>query len=104
MSALVFLTTTWLIIEQFIWVFGFSKLKPLFMFLAGVIPSYWGLMVFVWLLVIASIIFPVWALIFKEKVLKGFLSFFERLNMLTSFYLFLDFIAVIIVILRNIPS
>lgn len=104
MSALVFTATTWAIIEQVVRVYGGTKLKPFFQFMSGVIPTYWGLMAFVWLLVIASIIIPVWALIFKEKVLKGFLSLFERLNMLTSLYLFFDFIAIIIIIIRNIPS
>jgi hypothetical protein len=52
--------------------------------------------------VIASVLIPVLLIARNEKVLKAITNFFERLTVLSSFYIFLDILGLIIIVYRNI--
>ena len=45
---------------------------------------------------------PTYLILRSEKVLQGMRGFFERLSLLTLFYLFFDVVGLVIVIVRNI--
>jgi hypothetical protein len=49
-----------------------------------------------------TIAIPVFLVLRSDKFLKGMQSVFERLSLLTVFYLFFDFVGLVIVIIRNI--
>jgi hypothetical protein len=45
---------------------------------------------------------PAYLVLRSDKVLKGMQAFFERLSLLTMFYLFFDVVGLVIVIVRNV--
>ena len=53
-------------------------------------------------LVVSTVAFPAYLVLRSERFLKGVKGFFERLSTLTLFYLFFDFLGLVIVIIRNV--
>ena len=53
-------------------------------------------------LVIPTVVLPAFLVLRSEKFLQGLQGFFERLSLLTQFYLVFDFVGLVIVIIRNI--
>lgn len=49
-----------------------------------------------------GIIFPIFTVYRNEKSLKSFLDAMDRISLLTTFYLFIDFLALMVVVFRNI--
>ena len=49
-----------------------------------------------------TVALPTYLVLRSEKVLQGMRGFFERLSLLTLFYLFFDLVGLIIVIVRNV--
>ena len=49
-----------------------------------------------------TVALPTYLILRSEKVLQGMRGFFERLSLLTLFYLFFDVVGLVIVIVRNI--
>ena len=49
-----------------------------------------------------TVALPTYLVLRSEKFMQGVKAFFERLSVLTLFYLFFDFVGLIIVIVRNI--
>lgn len=49
-----------------------------------------------------TVALPTYLVLQSEKFMQGVKAFFERLSVLTLFYLFFDFVGLIIVIVRNI--
>lgn len=53
-------------------------------------------------LVSITVVLPAYFILRSEKVLRGVRGFFERISTLTLFYLFFDFLGLVIVIIRNV--
>ncbi len=49
-----------------------------------------------------TVAFPTYLVLRSEKFMQGLTGFFERLSLLTLFYLFFDFVGLVIVIIRNV--
>jgi hypothetical protein len=49
-----------------------------------------------------TVALPAYLVLRSEKFLQGVKGFFERLSLLTLFYLFFDFVGLVIVIIRNV--
>lgn len=56
------------------------------------------------ILILTSIILPLILVVRSKKYENGVIAIIERISLLSSLYLVLDFISLIIVIFRNIPS
>ena len=54
------------------------------------------------LVVIATILVPAWLILRNEKFYKRVEALFGRITLLSGFYLFLDTVALVIVIVRNV--
>jgi hypothetical protein len=52
--------------------------------------------------VVPGIVLPVFMVYRSEKLLKGLLDAIDRISLLTTVYLFIDFLAFVVVIFRNI--
>ena len=64
-------------------------------------PS-WLIYIGLTLIIFPSVVLPVYFAVFSERFQIGFIKILDRLSPLMGFYLFLDLLGVIIVIIRNI--
>jgi hypothetical protein len=53
-------------------------------------------------LVVPTVLLPAYLILRSDKVFKGLRSLFERLSLLTMFYLVFDVVGLVIVIIRNV--
>ncbi len=101
LSLLVLLLSLWAILEQLFFLVGVT-LPGWFvrLMLLGGHPLR-NLYALVFALVVLSIAVPVWLLLRTRGVYRGVRALMERLSILSVFYLLLDAIGVVIVIVRN---
>jgi hypothetical protein len=103
MSLLAMVMAGWSIMEQLILIVFFGQLRKFGManpWLAN--PWVWG-GIFVTLIAL-SVAIPILLLQGKPKLQKGIDSFLERLTILSGFYLFLDAVGIVIIIIRNVAG
>ena len=102
MSVLVFLASLWAIVDYLFFLLKASLPGPAILFLVGLAHPLRFLYIVSFLLVGLTIIIPTYFILRSDKFLHGLKNFFERISTLTMFYLFFDFIALVIVIIRNV--
>ncbi|MEN8241629.1 MAG: hypothetical protein ABFS17_06890 [Chloroflexota bacterium] len=93
---------SWSIIEQIILVLLHEQMTRAFSSFALLGASPWLGMALLGLLVTFSFALPVFLALRSEKFSSAMLSIFDRLSLLSGMYLFFDFAAIIILIVRNV--
>ena len=94
--------SSWSIIEQIILVLLYSQMVRALSGFALLGSSPWLGLVLLGLLVTLSFALPIFLALRSEKFTRNVLSIFDRLSLLSGLYLFFDFVAIIILIVRNV--
>ena len=102
MGLLVFITSLWAIISYLYFMLNVSVPCKSILFMAGLAHPLRFLYAVSFALVVPTIVLPTFLMLRSEKLLQGLQGFFERLSLLTQFYLFFDFVGLVIIIVRNI--
>jgi hypothetical protein len=102
MGLLVLITSLWSMVSYLYFMLNLSVPGKSILFMAGLAHP----LRFLYLVGLAfaglTVIIPVFFVLRSEKFLKGVQGLFERLSLLTLFYLFFDFVGLVIVIIRNV--
>jgi len=101
-GTLVFITSLWAMVNYLYFMLGVSVPANVSAFLAGLAHPLRFLYALGLAVVVPTIVIPVYLLLRSDKFLKGLQGFFERLSLLTMFYLFFDVVGLVIVIVRNV--
>lgn len=101
-GTLAFITSLWAIVDYLFFMLQVSIPGKTIIALANMTHPLRFLYAISLVLVIPTVALPTYFLLRSEKFLKGVKSFFERLSILTQFYLFFDFVGLVIVIIRNV--
>jgi hypothetical protein len=99
---LVFITSLWAMLSYLYFMLNVSLPGETITFLAGQAHPLRFLYALSLVLVVLTVIFPTYLVLRSDKVLKGMQGFFDRLSLLTMFYLFFDIVGLVIVIIRNV--
>ncbi len=102
LGVLALIVALWAIIDQLYFLLGAHIPAALFQALLRSQRPVLAMYIAALTLVFASVITPTYFILRSEKVLKAAQDFMERISTLTMFYLFLAFVGLIIVIIRNI--
>ena len=102
LGALAFITSLWAIADYLFFMLQVSIPGKTIVALANLTHPLRLLYGISLALVIPTVALPAYFVLRSEKFLKGIQGFFERLSLLTLFYLFFDFVGLIIVIVRNV--
>jgi hypothetical protein len=93
--------SAWSIVEQLILVLLYTRVVNLFSRFSFLGSSPWIGFLVLGILIAISFAVPVFLVLRSLKFTKVVIEIFDRLSLLSGFYLFFDVIAVIIVIVRN---
>jgi hypothetical protein len=99
---LVFITSLWAMTSYLYFMLDWSLPGDAILFMAGLSHPLRFLYSFVLGLVGLTVALPAYFILRSGKFLKGVQALFERLSMLTQFYLFFDVVGLIIVVVRNV--
>jgi len=99
---LVFITSLWAIASYLFFMLNISIAGETINFFASLAHPLRVLYVVSLILVGITVVLPTYLVLRSEKFLQGVRGFFERVSTLTLFYLFFDFIGLVIVIVRNV--
>jgi hypothetical protein len=99
---LVFITSLWAIASYLFFMLNVSIPGKTIVFLASLAHPLRFLYALGLILIVPTVGLPAYLVLRSDKILKGIQGFFERLSLLTMFYLFFDFVGLVIVIIRNI--
>jgi hypothetical protein len=99
---LVFVTSLWAIASYLFFMLNMSIPGATIDFLAGMAHPLRYLYAFSFVLILPTVLLPAYLVLRSDKVLKGIQGFFDRLSLLTMFYLFFDVVGLVIVIIRNV--
>jgi hypothetical protein len=102
MGMLVVLTSLWAIIGYLYFMLHVSLPGGTILFMAGLAHPLRFLYAVSMALVGLTIALPAYFILRSEKFFKGMQALFERLSLLTQFYLFFDVVGLVIVIIRNV--
>jgi len=102
MGVLVFITSLWAMVSYLFFMLNVSVPHEASTFLAGLAHPLRVLYAFGFALVVPTIMIPAYLILRSDKFLKGVQGFFDRLSLLTMFYLFFDAVGLVIVIVRNV--
>jgi len=102
LGILVLITSLWAILSYLYFLVPFSISGETIIFLANLAHPLRFIYEFSLVVVTPTIIVPTYFVLRSENFLRGVRGFFERLSLLTLFYLFFDFVGLIIVIIRNV--
>jgi hypothetical protein len=100
-GTLVFVTSLWAMASYLFFLLGVSISGETILFLASLAHPLRFMYAISLVLVGLTVAFPTYYILRSEKFVRGVKGFFERLSLLTQFYLFFDFMGLIIVIIRN---
>lgn len=101
-GTLVFITSLWAMAGYLYFMLNLSVPVETVRFFNGLAHPLRVLYAISLALVGLTLALPAYFLLQSEKFLQGVRSFFERISTLTLFYLFFDFIGLVIVIVRNV--
>lgn len=101
-GSLVFITSLWAMASYLFFMLNVSIPGDTLAFLAGLSHPLRFLYAFGLVVVVPTVLIPAYLILRSDKALKGMQSFFERLSLLTMFYLFFDVVGLVIVIVRNV--
>lgn len=102
LSVLALVTTLWAIEGQAYFVWGSYVPEPVLRFLGTLEHPLRFLYAGVLVLVVPTILIPVYLVLKSDRFLNLMQGLVERLSLLTMLYLFFDFLGLIIIIIRNI--
>ncbi len=102
LSLLILLTSVWGMISQLLFVWNVSLPVQAVQFLRSSAHPLRILYAACLIVVIPTILVPVYLFVKSKKSIAFMQDLMERLSLLTIFYLFFDFIGLIIVVIRNI--
>jgi hypothetical protein len=102
MGLLVFITSLWAMASYLYFMLNWNFSGETILFIAGLSHPLRFLYAVVLVLVGLTMALPTYFILRSEKFLKGVQALFERLSMLTQFYLFFDIVGLVIVIVRNV--
>lgn len=102
MGILVFIASLWAMVSYLYFMLGWALSGETILFFAGLAHPLRFLYAISLALVAPTVALPAYFVLRSEKFLKGVQGFFERLSLLTLFYLFFDFVGLVIVIIRNV--
>ena len=102
MGGLVFVASLWAMVSYLYFLLGVSIPGETILFLASLAHPLRFLYAVSLVLVVPTVALPAYFVLRSEKFLKGVQGLFERLSLLTLFYLFFDFIGLIVIVIRNI--
>jgi hypothetical protein len=99
---LVFITSLWAMFAYLFFMLSITIPGETIAFLAGLAHPLRFLYALSLVLVGITVVLPAYFVLRSEKFLQGVRGFFERISTLTLFYLFFDFVGLIIIIVRNV--
>ena len=99
---LVFVTSLWAMVSYLYFMLGWSLPGGAILFMAGLAHPLRFLYAAILFLVGITISIPAYFTLRSDKFLQGVHGLFERLSLLALFYLFFDFIGLVVVVVRNI--
>ncbi len=102
MGTLVFITSIWAMVSYLYFMLNMSVPGETVNFLAGMAHPLRFLYAFSLAVVGPTVAIPAYLVLRSDKFLKGMQALFERLSLLTMFYLFFDLVGLVIVIIRNV--
>lgn len=102
MGMLILLTSLWAMASYLYFMANVSVPGNTILFIAGLSHPLRFLYAFSLVLVGLTIAIPAYFVLRSEKFFKGVQGLFERLSLLTLFYLFFDFVGLVIVVVRNV--
>lgn len=102
MGILALITAIWAMIDQLYFLLGTGIPAPFIQFLIYTRRPVLTMYIVALALVFPSVSVPTYFILRSEKILKAVQDFMERLSTLTMFYLFLAFVGLVIVVIRNI--
>ncbi len=102
MSILVLTTSVWAMIAQAFFLVGDIVPESILGFLAQSQRPLWIIYGSIGTFVIASNALPVYFLIRYEKFVNAINAIIDRLILLSTLYIFLDFVGIVVIIIRNI--
>ena len=102
LGTLVLITSLWAMVSYLYFLMQVSVSGNFINFVAGLAHPLRFLYAISFALVVPTVAIPAYFSLQSEKFLKGVQGLFERLSLLTLFYLFFDFVGLVIVIIRNV--
>ena len=102
MGLLVFITSLWAMVSYLYFMLNWSLPGETILFIAGLAHPLRFLYAIMLGFIGLTVALPVYFVLRSGKFLNGVQTLFERLSMLTQFYLFFDIVGLVIVIVRNI--
>ena len=102
MGILVFITSLWAIVSYLYFMLGWSLPGEAILFMTGLAHPLRFLYAVSLVVVGLTIALPTYFVLRSEMFLQGVQGLFERLSLLTLFYLLFDFLGLINVIIRNV--
>ena len=101
-GTLVFITSLWAIISYLYFMLNWSLPGETILFMASLAHPLRFLYAACLVFVIPTVVIPAYFVLRSEKFLAGVQELFERLSLLTLFYLFFDFVGLVIIFIRNV--
>jgi hypothetical protein len=99
---LVFITSLWAIVSYLYFMLNWSLPGETILFVAGLDHPLRFLYAACLVFITPTVIIPAYFVLRSEKFLAGVQGLFERLSLLTVFYLVFDVVGLVIVIIRNV--
>jgi hypothetical protein len=99
---LVFITSLWAIVSYLYFMLNWSLPGETILFMASLAHPLRFLYAVCLVIVTPTLVIPAYFALRSEKFLAGVQGLFERLSLLTVFYLVFDFAGLVIVVIRNI--
>ncbi len=99
---LIFITSLWAMVNYLFFMLNWSIPGESILFVADLAHPLRFLYVVSLALVVPTVVLPAYFVLRSNKFLKSVRGFFERLSLLTMFYLFFDIVGLVIVIVRNV--
>lgn len=101
-GSLVFVTSLWAIISYLFFMLNISIPGKTVLFFTSLAHPLRFLYAISLALVGTTVALPAYLVLRSDNFLRGIRGFFERISTLTLFYLFFDFLGLVIVIIRNV--
>ena len=102
LGVLVLITCLWAMFNYLYFMLNMAVPGEIILFIAGLAHPLRFLYAVSLVLVGPTVVIPAYFVLQSDKFLKGVQGLFERLSLLTQFYLLFDFVGLVIVIIRNV--
>ena len=102
MTLLLFVSVIWAMIVQLLYLWNIWLPAPIMQFIANTGRPLLMLYIISLAIVVPTVSLPVLVFVRSKKALPSLLDIMDRLSLLSIFYLFLDLIGLVIVVIRNV--